>query len=138
MSTPNILTRLPKGADLFESLNTLCKEQGVKRAQFSMIGALEKASLSYYLQDEKRYVSHEIDEHVEILSGLGNISLKDGEPFAHLHLVLGKSDLSCIGGHAMPGCIIFACEICIIPLEGGDLVREYDEPTGLPLWRPQA
>ena len=52
----------------------------------------------------------------------------------HLHLTMGKSDLSVIGGHAMPGCTIFAAEACIIPLEGEDLVRGFDEPTGLPLW----
>jgi predicted DNA-binding protein with PD1-like motif len=75
-----------------------------------------------------------VNEHVEILSGQGNVSLKDGKPFVHLHLVLGRSDGSCLGGHAAAGCKIFACEAAILALDGPALVREPDEATGLALW----
>ncbi len=135
MSTANIVTRLPKGADLLEALHALCVQHGIGRGQVSLIGALEKARLGFYLQDEQKYVNHDVDEPVEILSGLGNVSIKDGKPFVHLHLVLGKQDMTCCGGHALPGCPIFACEVCILPLEGEALERALDKPTGLPLWR---
>ena len=32
--------------------------------------------------------------HVEICAGLGNVSLRDGEPFIHLHLVLSDRELN--------------------------------------------
>jgi hypothetical protein len=35
----------------------------------------------------------------------------------------------------MPGCPVFAAEACIIQLLGTPLVRGFDEPTGLPLWK---
>ncbi len=91
--------------------------------------------VAYYRQDERRYVDMEIKKNVEILSGLGNISLKDGKPFVHLHLVLGQEDGSCVGGHAMPGCVIFAAEAALFALDGLPLEREYDPETGLALWR---
>jgi hypothetical protein len=135
MANDHFLGRLPKGGDLLESLNTICADRGYTRGTVQLIGALEKAALGFYRQAEQRYVSHEVDENVEILAGLGNISIKDGKPFVHLHLTLGREDGTCLGGHAMPGCIVFACEAALLPLEGPELVRAPDQPTGLPLWR---
>jgi len=129
------LGRLPKDADLLQTLNQLCADMGIERGLVQVIGALQKAALGYYLQDEQRYVSHAVPENVEILVGIGNVSLKDGKPFVHLHLSLSKADCSCLGGHAMPGCIIFAAEASILPLDGPALIRELDPATGLPLWK---
>jgi predicted DNA-binding protein with PD1-like motif len=129
------LGRLPKDADLIETLNAICAEQGIERGVVQLIGAVQKAKLGYYIQAEQRYVFHEVNEAMEILSGMGNVSLKDGKPFVHLHLTLSKQDCSTMGGHAMPGCVIFAAECAIFPIEGAPLVRELDAATGLPLWK---
>lgn len=134
MSEP-LLLRLPKGEDLLAAIKAACDARGITKAHVQLIGALERASLSYYLQDERKYVSYELPEHCEILCGAGNVSLKDGESFVHLHLTLSRSDGSCMGGHAMPGCPIFATEAFILPVAGPELVREFDEATGLFLWR---
>lgn len=134
MSEPFLL-RLPKGQDLLAAVKAACDERGITKAQVQLIGALERASLSYYLQDERKYVGYELPEHCEILCGAGNVSLKDGESFVHLHLTLSRADGSCLGGHAMPGCPIFAAEACIMPVGGEPLERGFDEATGLFLWR---
>ncbi len=126
--------RLTKEADLLAALTTVCKENNIRRGSVQVIGALEKAVLGYYHQDRREYEHHPVTENVEILSGLGNISIKDGEPFVHMHLTLSKADCSCVGGHAMPGCTIFAAEAVITEIPGPDLVRGPDAPTGLPLW----
>ncbi len=131
----HLLKKLPKGMDLLEALTEVCKEHDITRGTVQCIGALEKATIGFYLQEEQRYISHPVNEPVEILVGAGNVSLKDGEPFIHLHLTLGLQDGGCLGGHTMPGCPIFACEACIIKLDGMPLERGFDEPTGLPLWK---
>lgn len=131
----HIMDRLPKDADLLESLTKLCEENGIKRGSVQVIGALQQAELAYYRQDEQKYIHHTVAEEVELISGLGNVSIKDGRPFVHLHLVLSRENGECIAGHACPGCTIFASEAIIMELEGPDLVRELDTPTGLPLWR---
>ena len=130
-----VLVRLPKGQDLLAALKAACVERGVTKAQVQVIGALERACLGYYLQDERRYISYELAEHCEILCGVGNVSLKDGEAFVHLHLTLSRSDGSCLGGHAMEGCPVFAAEAFLLTVPGPPLVRGYDEPTGLFLWQ---
>ncbi|AGW15078.1 PPC domain-containing DNA-binding protein [Megalodesulfovibrio gigas] len=130
----HLLKRLPKGADLLDALTAVCKEHNITRGSVQVIGALEKAMLGFYLQDEQRYINHAVDENVEILIGVGNVSIKDGEPFIHLHLTLSRHDGSCLGGHAVAGCPIFAAEACILQLEGDPLVRGLDEATGLYLW----
>ena len=53
----------------------------------------------------------------------------------HAHATLAGHDGACVGGHVVPGCRIFACELILQELVGEPLERGYDEVTGLPLWR---
>lgn len=129
------LIRLPHDADLVTAITEECVRLGVTRGTVQVIGALKKATLGFYPQDVKEYQSHDIDEPTEILCGIGNISLLDEKPFVHMHLTLGKSDCSVVGGHAMSPCPIFAAECFIQPVEGPTLVREFDETTRLKLWK---
>jgi uncharacterized protein len=68
---------------------------------------------------------------VEIASGLGNVSLRDGEPFIHLHLVVSGPDGSAVGGHAMEGCRAFVVEAYFRALAGEPPERQ--EAPGMPL-----
>ena len=132
--TAPLLLRLPTDADLLAALTTACAEASIRRGAVQVIGALRRAVTGYYHQDAKRYDRHLLDEPLEILAGLGNVSLKDNAPFVHLHLTLGRADGSCLGGHAMEGCVIFAAEALITPVAGEPLTRVLDKATGLPLW----
>lgn len=134
MTPEPFLVRLPKDADLMESLMAVCREKGLTCAAIQMVGALRKASLSFYSQDDRKYLPKLLNEPLEILSGLGNLSLKAGRPFIHLHLTLADKDCRAFGGHAQPGCVIFAGEAFITPLPGQSLTRVFDDPTGLFLW----
>ncbi|MBG0776558.1 MAG: DNA-binding protein [Desulfovibrionaceae bacterium] len=132
--TDVFMGRLPKGADLVEALNALCAERKITRGTVQCIGALTRARLAFYRQDRFTYAEREVAEPMEIVSGQGNVSIRDGMPFVHLHLVLSDETFRCMGGHALPGCEIFACETVITPLAGPALVRTFDAPTRLPLW----
>jgi predicted DNA-binding protein with PD1-like motif len=52
-----------------------------------------------------------------------------------VHLTLADRDGRAFGGHAAPGCVVFACELVLSELHGPSLERAHDETTGLPLWR---
>ena len=134
MRIPHAICRLPKGSDLLEALTALCRREDMTRGAIQVIGALERASLAFYRQAEQAYAPHELPEHLELLCGMGNVSLKEGEPFVHLHLTLSRENGECVGGHAMPGCIVFAAEAVLFRLEGDPLNRVFDPPTGLFLW----
>jgi len=129
-----IMQRLNKGEDLLAELKRVCRENGITRGSVQVIGAMERAELGYYHQDKREYESFPIEQHVEILAGVGNVSFLDGEIFVHLHLTLSDKECKCLGGHAMEGNIIFAAEAVITEIPGEALTRVYDEPTGLKLW----
>ena len=131
-----IAGRVPKGEDLLQWITRLCEEKMVESGVLSFIGAVSSASLLFYDQARKEYLPlAPVTEPMEIVSGSGNVSLRDGKPFVHAHIILSSRDGVCIGGHLSTGATVFACEFSIIRLEGSALVREHDEETGLWLWR---
>lgn len=131
---PMLIGRLPHKGDLLGGLTATAVEGGVKAGLIQVIGSLERAKLAFYDQWAKRYREFSLDVPLEIVAGLGNISLKDGNPVVHLHLSLTDQEGHMRGGHAVEGCTVFAAEFAITPLPGITPVRVRDETTGLFLW----
>ncbi len=127
--------RILHGEDLLESLHRVVENLGISLGRIEGIGALERATIGYYDQILHEYKWIEIEDSLEVLSLQGNISIKDGSPFVHAHLVLGNERGRCLGGHAGEGCRVFAFEYIIFPFAGGVLERSLDKDTGLYLWR---
>jgi hypothetical protein len=71
---------------------------------------------------------------MEILNLHGNVSVREGKPFVHAHIVLSDARGRVFGGHVLPGTKLFACEIFIDEFEGEELVRVHDQRTGSYLW----
>lgn len=128
--------RLPHGKDIIGLIENFCKENSVQTATFSLIGAVSAATLGAYDQKQLVYVTFKETAALEILSCIGNISLKEGSPFVHAHIVLGDEQGKVIGGHLFSETLIFAGEIEIRELTGPRLERAYDPITGLALWTP--
>lgn len=126
--------RIPHGDDLLASLTDFVRQKGIKKGKLQMIGAVQRAVVGFYNSQEEKYVNTELDRPLEVLSLIGNVSLKDGQPFIHAHITLGDEKGECYGGHLMDGTIVFASEFIVEEFEGEDLVREYDKTTGLTLW----
>jgi len=129
-----IIKRLGYGKDIIEEIERVCRENKVKKGWIFFIGAFKECEIGYYYQDKKKYKKIKIRKPVEILIGTGNVSLKDNEIFIHAHVVLGDENGKAFGGHLYSG-EIFACELFIIPSKGEILKREFDEITGLSLWK---
>lgn len=129
-----VVCRLPHGRDLLETVTDICIEKNIHMAAVSGIGALDGARVAYYDQGKREYNEIEFQGHFEILSLIGNISIKDGKPMCHAHIICGDETGAAFGGHLVKGCTVFACELVIVPLRGEPLVRGYDEETGLFLW----
>lgn len=130
-----VVARLPHGGDLLEEIAAVADAHGVRAAELRAIGALRTARLAFYDQSARTYGEFAVDRPVELLGLLGNVSRKDGATFVHAHATLAGHDGSCVGGHVVPGCEIFACELVLQELVGEPLEREFDEVTGLALWR---
>lgn len=128
--------RVPKGEDLFRWLTQKVNELGIKAGMVSGIGAVTRATIGYYDQIKREYVIKSFEQPMEVLSLKGNVSVKDGTSFVHLHVVLGKEDFTVVGGHLFEGSEVFAFEFEIVEFEGETFQRGFDESTGLYLWQP--
>lgn len=131
---PTHVLRLATGSDIVESITDYSSAEGVTAGWFSFLGAVSRAGLRYYDQDNKVYVDFDLDQHLEVLSGVGNISLLDGQPFVHTHAAFADSEGRAFGGHLNTGCTVWALEVHLQELEGEALIRQPDDCTGLALW----
>jgi predicted DNA-binding protein with PD1-like motif len=125
---------LPYGSDLYEALTQFVQKENIHLGRITGIGATTFARVAFYDQNTKQYNPLEFPGQMEILSLQGNVSIRDGKPFVHVHLILGDPEGKALGGHLIPGTKLFACEVSIDEFEGDKLVREHDQKTGLHLW----
>ena len=71
---------------------------------------------------------------MEVITCVGNVSLKDQAPVIHAHIVLGDERGKIIGGHLFSETVLYAGEMDLQELVGKPLERLYDRTTGLFLW----
>lgn len=130
-----IIGALEKGTDLYNGILRVAQENNITMGRVTGIGAVQQAKLAYYDQKLMKYYDIEIPEPMEIVSLYGNISIKDGQPFVHAHVVLSDEKGNGKGGHLLPGGTpVFACEITLEEFDGPELVRGFDAQSGLALW----
>jgi len=125
--------RVPYDSDLLLSLKDLASKLQVRSGWINVFGALRKATLLYYLQEEKRFLKNTFDGPLEIASGIGNISTLNEDTIIHCHVVLAGKDGACHGGHLAEGSPVFAVEVHMSELSP-PVIRKYDEQTGLNLF----
>ena len=83
----------------------------------------ERAMLSDFLAAN----SLRLEEDVEIVSLTGTLSAKR----THLHIACSREDLTCLGGHLVPGCVVnTTCELVVGVLSGWEMGVEQDGETG--------
>ena len=116
--------RLRRGDDLMLSIKALCKEKHIAAGVvLSAVGCISEGRV----RDASGVTIRDIPEHCEIVSLDGTVS----EARCHLHISLSKEDLSTIGGHLCPGCIInTTCELVIAELPSVRFDVEEDTETG--------
>lgn len=129
-----VCLNLKKDSDLLKSVENYCIKENIKVGFLVIIGALQKAQISYYDQKRKKYSLRFLKKPLEIVSCFGNISIKNNKPFVHAHIALADNKSNVYGGHLREGCVVFAGECFIFKLEGKLLKRKFNEETGLFLW----
>ena len=73
-----------------------------------------------------------IHDQVEVLSLVGDIALKDGQPTVHAHVVVGKADGTAYGGHLMEAHVRPTLEVILVE-SPNFLQRTMDPESGLAL-----
>ena len=89
---------IEKGKKLVETLTKVATDLKLKGGRISGIGAVEQVELGYYDLHEKVYIRKTFDEgDFELISLNGNISLKNGEPYIHVHAVTAEVHILPLG-----------------------------------------
>src|SRR5512133_1058934 len=131
---PMIIGRLAHRSDLLQSLNKFAAAHDIKAGIIQVMGSLIRARLSFYDQEVHAYSELDFDGAHEVVSGTGNISLREGVPATHLHIAVADREGKVVGGHCLRGCTVFAVEFVIWPFKGTAPQRIPDRKTGLLLW----
>ena len=126
--------KLNYGSDLLQELTDVCVDRNVKLGRIEAIGAVQKARIAFYNQKDQTFQFFTLDFPMEIAHLIGNVSLKNGEPFVHAHVTLVDEKGKSYGGHLEPGTVVFACEFVLEVFDGPRFDRNPDEETGLSLW----
>ncbi len=121
--------RLESGDRVAESLTALLRAEKIGFAWINGLGALRWLRLSYWNAETLEYEPHEYEEQVEVVSLVGNAALRDGQPALHLHISLGRADLSMYGGHFNDGIVHPNLEVWLRP-EQGEVRRELEPEFG--------
>jgi len=127
-----ILVRLDRGEEVLTALRALAREHDVGTASLAGIGAVRDAEIAYYDLGALAYETRTFAEVAELLSLSGNVALVDGEPFIHAHAVLGRRDMSTVGGHLVRATVAVTVEAFLDCFESR-VDRELDPEVKLKL-----
>lgn len=127
--------RLPRGENLLESMTNLVKELNIEAGHIQVLGAVRNATIGYFNQSTTEYKYIDINKPMEIVHCTGNISLLDGEPMIHAHIILSDEEGRAYGGHLSEETEIYVAEVILKEFIGEPKERFIDEESGLTLWK---
>lgn len=134
-----LMGRLDAGSDLLSALVGKCRDNNISLGEVRGVGALSKARLACFDQPSRKYEFVEYPHDLNVASMNGNISLLGSKPIVHVHLMLVDDEGRVFGGQLIKGCQVYAVEYVIVEYTSQtSFEREYDEETGLMLWKPGA
>ena len=119
--------------ELAQGLKQFACELKLPSASFKAIGTLSSVRLGWLNWKTKQYEpSVSLNEQLELLSLIGEVAPRGGEPQVHAHAVVGKRDGTAHGGHLLQAYIRPTCEVVLMesPVH---LRKEYDASAGIPL-----
>ena len=123
------------GDELAKGLLDFANQARLSAASFKAVGALSSVRLGWFSWDHKTYEpSVTLDEQVELLSLIGDVALKDGQPVVHAHAVIGRKDGTAQGGHLLEAHVRPTCEV-ILTESPIHLHKQIEPQSGLALIR---
>lgn len=132
-----VIVRIDKDEEVISTLVKISSQLKLESGFFQGIGAIKKAIISFYDHQTKSYIDKEINQEMEVLSLLGNISYQyaDDKPIIHSHIVLSDRNFQVIGGHLKEAIVGVTLEIVIFSLSDR-VERVYNHEFNLFLWKP--
>ena len=128
-----IFISIDKGELVNEKLLEVAEKENLKSGWINGLGAISNIEVAYYDIEQKIYEKQNFDDHYELLSLIGNVSLVDNKPFIHTHISFSDTKFKVFGGHLFDAEVIAAAEFCIF-MSDYHLHRKLNCNIGLNLW----
>ncbi len=128
-----IVVRIDRGEEIVEQVKAVCEAEGVKLAEVSALGAINKFEIGVFKTDTKQYKANYFEGVYEITSLWGTVTSKDGEFYSHLHMSAGDEGGKVVGGHLTKAWVSATCEMVISRMEGV-VERTFNDDVGLNLF----
>ena len=114
------------GDDPVALLTRFAADYNIRSARFSA------AVLGYFDLERKDYLRNPVNEQVEVVSLLGDITLSEGKPMVHAHVVVAGRDGLARGGHLLSASVKPTLEVLLIE-SPRHLARVFKPEFGLAL-----
>lgn len=126
--------RLDKKDEIIEAINKIAKDESIKFASISGIGALDFCEIGVFDTTKKTYDSHVFEGTHEITNLSGNITTMNGDTYLHIHITLAGKNGIAYGGHLLKGIISVTGEI-FINVYDVNVDREHDDDINVNKWK---
>ena len=129
----SIYARIDRGDEVISCILEICKKEHILSATYSGIGGCGDVTVATLVPEDKTGL-------LEMISLNGDISADDNdEIYSHAHAMfsyLGEDgELKFLGGHLTKAVISYTGEIVINPVKDGVIRRQYDNITGITVWK---
>ncbi|MDD4312628.1 MAG: DNA-binding protein, partial [Eubacteriales bacterium] len=124
--------KLDVGDEIVSCVLQAARDYHIPSGTVSGLGAVRSAQIGLFDTNDRVYHKTTLTQPLEIVSLTGNLSTKDGEPYAHLHIVLGDIRGNAFGGHLNQAVISATAEI-FIQIFPDTIERVFSEDIGLNL-----
>ncbi|HBM76455.1 MAG TPA: DNA-binding protein [Clostridiaceae bacterium] len=126
------LVRINRGEEIVETLKNFAKQNNIKLASITGIGAVGEAKIGLFETSTKKYISRNLKGDFEIVSITGNISTMNKETYLHIHICLADKNNNTYGGHLSEAKVSVTGEIFVNVLDG-EVDRKLDSDIGINL-----
>lgn len=120
-----LVLRLDPGDNVEDALVRLAEMENLSLAGFTGIGATNEFTIGVFDLETKEYAAHSFEGSYEITNLTGNLTRKDGKPYAHIHLNCAGADGKVVGGHLLHCRISLTAEI-FLQILPGEAQRQMD------------
>jgi predicted DNA-binding protein with PD1-like motif len=128
-----IFVSLKTGDLINKSLTEISVKENISNAWINGIGAIDSVEVGYMDVVNKKYQKRNFNDNYELISLIGNITIKDGVPFVHTHITFSDTEYKVFGGHLFDAKITATGEI-ILTVADSKIDRQFNENVGIHTW----
>jgi uncharacterized protein len=103
-----------QGDEILAGLTEFANTNHIESGYFTGVGGLLAATLGWGDPTNGAFKVINVDQKCELVSLIGNITLRNGKPFVHTHMVVSLSDGSTRGGHLLDAHVSPFAEVYIV------------------------